>query len=156
MPDILEIIGNGPGVTGTTTDFIPFFDVGAYSYFSMTLSGTFNLTLQYQFADDPINGPWNPGLAGRTDNSSFSLNAANGVVPTVCPKYGRYLRIRPSVFVSNTSLVGVLHAYEIPTFPLASLVTAIQSGVWTFGPFATGATPTTNSSGNQANFAKSA
>jgi hypothetical protein len=156
MGDILEVVGSGPAVTGVSTDFIAVFDVSAYSSFILSLNGTFSLTLQAQFVNDlaqpfVATNALNPGTTGI----STSLAA---VGQYIFPKSGRFLRIRCSAFTSNTSLVGILECYTT-AIPFINMQIS-QVGGTSFNaatiPYPTTATPTTSSSGNQANAAATA
>jgi len=104
--DFLEVIGNGPSVTGVGTDFIVAFDVSAYSGFLLHLNGTFGLTLQAQFTND-LTQPFVAENAFNINTTSVSASL-NAVGLYYFHKAGRFLRIRCTAFTSNTSLIGIL------------------------------------------------
>ena len=130
--DFQEIAGQPAGnVTGTTTDLFPSIDMSAYSFAILQLSGIWTMTLQAQWSNDNVNF-----VAGETGPigavGASTLITVNGMY--ILPKYGRYLRVRPSVFTSNASCVGLLECYTQISPEVLTTIFAIQSGTWTVQP----------------------
>lgn len=146
MANFLEIVGNTSpitGVTGVNTDLVASFDVSSFSSFILTLAGTFSLTLQAQWANEPTFASPQASIvsSGTSLNIGASIMTAAGIY--VFPRYGRYLRIRASAFTSNTSLSGILECLETPLPGIASLVSqtganfVVQQGNGSAGGLAT-------------------
>lgn len=119
-----EIAGQAAAnVTGTTTDLIPSTDTTGYAYAVLQLTGTWSMTLQAQQCNDNATFLQTQVINGQTFISTTALVtnfAANGLY--IIPLVGRYLRVRPSAWASNTSCVGTLELYTtLPPFMVALL-----------------------------------
>jgi hypothetical protein len=118
-------------VTSTSTDLFPSMDMSAYTFAILQLTGTWVMTLQAQWSNDPAFGAFTVGEVNAIGGiGGFGLSvSANGMY--VLPKLGQYLRIRPSAWTSNASCVGALASFTTTPPQLVASVSANQNGTWT-------------------------
>jgi hypothetical protein len=134
--DFTEVAGQGTGVVnGINTDFIPATDVSAYKFLSLHLTGTFSLTLSFQWSNDNAN--WITSNLHRLDTGDAANSASSTTLTNTMwggPVVARYLRVRCTAFTSNTSLAGNLELWTLPPAFLYLRQLAEQQGTWTVQP----------------------